>query len=617
MDTILRRALIGLFLLAVVWAAAVVVTGGFAFIVGSARFSSRHPQQAIGVAAVAAIALAALSWKPEGRRALAEDLWSLRFAPALLIALAGIAIDVGYWTVRPTLWLDEESIALNFRDRSFSELASPLWLGQSAPLGWLVLQRAVMLALGTGEVALRLVPVLFGIATVVAALVVGRRWLSPVTAAGFVLMCAFAPWLAHYRFEVKPYTVDAFCGLLLPALAVWAIEARDAAARVRRIVVWWAIAAATLWVANGAIFVAPACALFLVGVAWRRDGVRSAARAAAAGLIWLVSFGVYYQLSLQYTLKSRFLWLYWAEHLPPGQGVAATMRWLVERLQPLAANPAGTTLWVGFWIVAVCGLAFGSQPRYRALLAAIVFSVFLLAALGLYPFYERFVLWGVPGLYLAMILLVDNALLAGWGALLTRRWVPLVLATAVAVSAGWICTDIVKLGLHNARDRSGDYKHGLDDRAAVEWLMQQRQPGDAIVTTRLAWPAVWWYGGISLANFDSPNVQSPGVAAMYELTYQSEDCPSPAFQDVLKNHPRVLMYLGFRDVPEGFDELALTSFSKSGALTAYREIAVLSRAAVFDGRGVAEGSPSPVITRPVPESPPLTGCVGLRPMQRW
>ena len=90
------------------------------------------------------------------------------------------------------------------------------------------------------------------------------------------------------------------------------------------------------------------------------------------------------------------------------------MRWLVERLRPLAVNPGGTGHWVGFWIVAVCGLAFGSQPRHRALLAAIVVSVFLFAALGLFPFYERFVLWGIPGLYLAMILLVDNALLVGW-----------------------------------------------------------------------------------------------------------------------------------------------------------------------------------------------------------
>ena len=49
-------------------------------------------------------------------------------------------------------------------------------------------------------------------------------------------------------------------------------------------------------------------------------------------------------------------------------------------------------------------------------------------------------------------------------------------------------------------ERAHGSKHGLDDRAAVRWLMRQRQPGDAVMTTRLAWPAVWWYGEISIGN---------------------------------------------------------------------------------------------------------------------
>ena len=39
------------------------------------------------------------------------------------------------------MWVDEEMIALNLRDRGWLDLAGPLWLGQTAPLGWLALQR--------------------------------------------------------------------------------------------------------------------------------------------------------------------------------------------------------------------------------------------------------------------------------------------------------------------------------------------------------------------------------------------------------------------------------------------------------------------------------------------
>jgi hypothetical protein len=50
------------------------------------------------------------------------------------------------------LWVDEEMIALNARWRSFADLGGPLWLDQSAPLGWLALERAALVAFGTANV---------------------------------------------------------------------------------------------------------------------------------------------------------------------------------------------------------------------------------------------------------------------------------------------------------------------------------------------------------------------------------------------------------------------------------------------------------------------------------
>ncbi len=60
----------------------------------------------------------------------------------LLIAVAGAGIVLYQWMGARPLWLDEEMIALNFRDRSFAGLGGRLWLDQSAPLGWLALAAA-------------------------------------------------------------------------------------------------------------------------------------------------------------------------------------------------------------------------------------------------------------------------------------------------------------------------------------------------------------------------------------------------------------------------------------------------------------------------------------------
>ena len=226
-------------------------------------------------------------------------------ASALTIAVAAIAIDIYQWRAALPLWVDEEAIALNLRDRSMADLAGALWLGQSAPFGWLVLERIAMAILGTGEAAMRAVPLLFGIATVGVAVWVGRRWMGRIAAVVFVLLCWISPSLSHYRFEVKHYTADVLFGLLLPALAAWAIEADRSADRARRVWLWWIAAAIGHWFANGALLVTPACAIFLCVVVWRRDGRRATVWFSVGGLMWLASFGLHYLISVRYTRQQH------------------------------------------------------------------------------------------------------------------------------------------------------------------------------------------------------------------------------------------------------------------------------------------------------------------------
>src|SRR5687768_4921595 len=303
-----------------------VLTGGFRVHLGSLAISSRKPVTPLLLALAGLIAATVISRRigapppwvvllAGGRRWLgrlrvfartlwvhartvwigARSLWiharvHVPVAMPVAFVIAAGVLDLHQLFGAAPLWLDEEMIALNLRDRSFSELRGRLWLEQSAPYGWLVVQRAVLLTLGSSEVALRLLPTLFGIATYVTALLIARRWLTWPAALIFPLLCIFGLALSHYRVEVKHYTGDAFWALLLPALAVWAIEGVTRDDRRRRIAGWWMVAAAGSWLANGALLVAPACALLMLAVTLRRDGAPAAARSAAWGLIWLASF---------------------------------------------------------------------------------------------------------------------------------------------------------------------------------------------------------------------------------------------------------------------------------------------------------------------------------------
>ena len=112
-------------------------------------------------------------------------------------------------------------LGLNARDRSFTALIGPLWLGQAAPLGWLALERASMRALGLSERAVRALPVLWGLLTLITAMWVGRRWLGPIGAAILALLCAFGNNVWFFALELKQYSADTWGGLLVPSLAAW------------------------------------------------------------------------------------------------------------------------------------------------------------------------------------------------------------------------------------------------------------------------------------------------------------------------------------------------------------------------------------------------------------
>jgi hypothetical protein len=102
------------------------------------------------------------------------------------------------------------------------------------------------------------------------------------------------------------------------------------------------------------------------------------------------------------------------------------------------------------------------------------------------------------------------------------------------------------------------------------------------------------------------------VGSIYQIEHrrQGTGCGLAA---VLKDYPRVLVYVGFPDMPKGFDELLFAELGRIGTISAYREDAELSRAAVVDLH-----APGPDASAFVDREPrrAIDGCVGIRPAVR-
>jgi hypothetical protein len=634
----LRRALFTVAAGAFFWSLAVALTGGFSFQVSGWRLSSRHYRDALAIGLVLALLAIALTWRVGGWPTLRDE--SRRLAnrlaaaaarawrpasrlpaitPAVAIAVTAIALDIRQWAYARPLWFDEEAILLNVRDRSWSGLGGSLWLGQAAPFGWLVAERAALVTLGTGELAVRLLPLLFGLATIAAALWIGARWMGALGAAVLVLLCAFGPLVSHFVFEAKQYSADTFAAAWLPAVAVWATEGHDVERRTRRALVWWIAAAVGQMMANGALLVAPGCALFLGASILRRDGRRAAFVFALSGIVFLAALGLHDVVSLRATRQSRYLYEYWSNEIPPASmGIVERARWIADRLPALALDPAGTAWTAMLWVCAAAGLALGGRPALGLAFATAPLSAFLFAGFRVVPLYQRFVLWIVPALYVGLALLID------WGAGMVRdarrrgRWRPAFVAAPVLIVAGAVSLDIFARGRAEIPGRMPVpvHKHHFDDRAAVRWLMARVRPGDALVTTHLAWAAIWWYGGLSIAEPAS----HPADVAVLEVEHVGPglECRDDHLRDDLKRYRRVVVYVGF-DTPPGFDFLLLHRLDQLGAIEAFSEFSDRGRTAVFDLHvpDASELTLHDVSPKTTERAVPLEGCARLRPASRW
>jgi len=444
---------------------------------------------------------------------------------ALVPLLLGVAVRVWHWGQDRPLWLDEQMIAINLRDGGgFVGLAGPLLHHQSAPLGWLWAEHASLLALGTDERVLRLIPMLFSVGTLAVVWLVIRHWFGPIGGLAAALLFACAPALIRYTAELKQYSADAFCALALIALAAWTLE------RPARAYLWWLAAALASWLSMDAILITPGLAVAVVGTVLRREGWRAALRASYLAPVWAVASAVHYLVALRYTTGEPHLRPWWQARggFPDGSLVG----WLAGRPAGLGEDPLSLPegpVTVGFWLLVAGGLAvlLARRTPLGLLLAAPLATAIVLGAAHTVPLASRLAIWLIPSLFLAAAAGVE-ALAAVTG----RARIPATAGLAVvAIGAAFAFTPQIEYASKPPR-----LADGVDDRAAMAWLDANRRPGDLVVVSVSSIPAVRWYS--------SMRALRPG--RFVRAVPPGPDCSPDSLARDLAGHGRVLAYSGIR-----------------------------------------------------------------------
>lgn len=135
---------------------------------------------------------------------------------ALLIValLAGTLLRLDIWWTKP-YWIDAYALKAGLRTHSFIEiLTSPLGFGQSAPIGFCVIEKIIGELSNWNDKALTFPILLIGLATLYLFPVVIKKAGVTNLQPQLTLLIAISPALVYYSGEFKQYGFDAFFALL-------------------------------------------------------------------------------------------------------------------------------------------------------------------------------------------------------------------------------------------------------------------------------------------------------------------------------------------------------------------------------------------------------------------
>jgi len=206
-----------------------------------------------------------------------------------LLVIFGLALRLYHYLRGPSLWHDEAALVINVVQKGFGELLGPLLFSEAAPPLFLWLERAVVLLLGDGVNALRLVPLAASCLGLLLLVPLARHCLAPASVGWAILLFGCSDRLLWHACEAKQYSVEACLAVAQLVLyfqtAAWPLA--------RRLVLFAFLAPATLWLAYPGCFLYGA--LLLVYLTEVRKA-RSPAAWMAYGLLIAAVFGSFAML---------------------------------------------------------------------------------------------------------------------------------------------------------------------------------------------------------------------------------------------------------------------------------------------------------------------------------
>jgi hypothetical protein len=261
---------------------------------------------------------------------------------ALGLVVLGAACRVVRYLRAPALWCDEVFITLPFVGAGRLDLTRPTEFCQIAPVLFLWLEHTAYRLLGASEWALRLLPLLAGLASLPLFWRLARTTLPPLPATLATGVLVTARWPMAMSNLVKPYSCDLVFSLVLLNLAADWLGRPDRRRPLLLLAVLGPVAALASF---PVVFVAASVSLALAAQVWRQGG-RSLALFLVYNALVAAGFAVNYHvgqclLGPESAGARAYYQEFWERGFPPASPWPLACWMLRTHTGEMMAYPAG------------------------------------------------------------------------------------------------------------------------------------------------------------------------------------------------------------------------------------------------------------------------------------
>lgn len=317
---------------------------------------------------------------------------------AWLVIGLGVVLRIREYLFNRSLWLDEAFLTLNIINRGYTGLTQTLDYNQQAPIGYLWIEKTMVLLFGSSELSLRFFALVSSIIALLLFYRVASYFLKSPWQTIALAFFAILELPLYYAAEVKPYATD-----LMVCLATYVVFfelTRKGAISTKKFLLLAAFGSIATWFSFASLFVLAACALVSLAEAILHKRTSQFITLSIAFGVWLVSFLCQYVFFLRTSMNQKVFLDDWAFALAPSPSSGDFLSWVSSALwqlfsQVLHLHTVFGLVFASLYLVGLWLLAKRDRIRFGFLFLPLLLAL-VAAVLHKYLFYDRLILFLTP-----------------------------------------------------------------------------------------------------------------------------------------------------------------------------------------------------------------------------